>query len=113
MTIDEIMSEIRYNDFDVTFSGGDPLCNLEAAIELAKSIKAEGLGLWIYTGYIFEDILSDSNLKRILPYVDVIVDGPYIDSLRDISLRFRGSSNQRIVNVKDSLKSGVTKIWGK
>ena len=67
--------------------------------------------IWIYTGYVWEDIIKDDTLKEILKRTDVLVDGAYIDELRDISLPFRGSSNQRIIDVQESLKQNQVILW--
>lgn len=97
MTVKEIVERVGEEGFDVTLSGGDPLMQIEPVLLLAKAIKNEGYNLWLYTGYTIEEILADESLKRILPYLDAIVEGRFILSHRDTSLRFRGSSNQRII----------------
>lgn len=102
MSVDEILAIIEKNGFNVTFSGGDPLYQIDMGlIDLAERIKALGLDIWCYTGYTLEEIKASEGLSKIIDVVDVIVDGPYIESLRDITLHFRGSSNQRIIPVKD------------
>ena len=89
----------------LTLSGGDPLDRNEEELleilDLCKSIKYKypNKNIWIYTGYTFES-LKGTQLE-ILKYCDVLVDGPYIESLRDLSLPFRGSTNQRIINLRD------------
>lgn len=109
MTVDEIMSIIDYNDFNVTFSGGDPIYQAPAIIALAKKIKETGRSVWCYTGFTFEELLSDGpdGARELLSYIDVLVDGPYIANLRKDGLRFRGSTNQRFIDVKATLKSGL------
>lgn len=97
MTHDEIMKIVREEDFDVTFTGGDPLYMPEKIATLAKAIKKEGYGIWLYTGFTIEEIRKSERLSLPLPYLDAIVEGPYIESERDPDLRFRGSRNQRIV----------------
>lgn len=104
MSLTEIMDIIREEDFDVTLSGGDPLYQPEATAKLAKMIRESGHTVWLYTGYTIEEIIADPKLKSALTDIEVIVEGPYIESLRDTDLRFRGSSNQRIIKVSDIQK---------
>ncbi len=99
MTIDEIMEIVREEDFDVTLSGGDPLCSPAATLELVKALKEDGRNVWVYTGYTWEEIMERGDLREIVGMVDAVVEGPYVEGLRDPDLRFRGSSNQRIVNI--------------
>lgn len=99
MTVNEILDTILENQFNVTFSGGDPMYQAEALIPLAKIIKENGFNLWCYTGFTLEDIQDKYPYSEFLKYIDVLVDGPYIDSLRDTTLHFRGSSNQRILKL--------------
>ena len=86
MSVDEIMEVVRENDFNVTFSGGDPLFQAEALLPLAKAVKDEGYTIWCYTGYMYEDVIADERLSAVLKYVDVLVDGPFVMDLRDTSL---------------------------
>ena len=104
-TVDAIMEIIRENEFsDVTFTGGDPLMQVEGFTELAQCIKKEtGKNIWCYTGFSYEYIVRSGKLMQILPFLDVLVDGRYINALRNVDLQFRGSSNQRIINVQKSL----------
>ena len=104
---DELMAKIRYNGFGVTFSGGDPFFQPKAAAHLAGRIKQElGLDIWCYTGYCWEQICDNPTFLPLLQSIDVLVDSPFILDLRDTSLRFRGSSNQRIIQVQESLQTG-------
>ena len=105
MTTEEILPIILADPFaDVTFSGGDPMYQPEGFTELAKSIKSQSnKNIWCYTGYTFEHLLNMPAQRELLQHIDVLVDGPFIESLKNESLRFRGSSNQRIINVQDSL----------
>lgn len=98
-TVDELLEIIKADEFsNVTFTGGDPLYQVEAFTELAKRIKEEtSKTIWCYTGFTYEEILANERLSAILPYIDVLVDGPFILKLRDPELLFRGSSNQRII----------------
>lgn len=102
ISIEELMNRIETNEMNVTFSGGDPLFQIDELLELAKAIKQKGKTIWCYTGYRYEDVYRDSKLSRILQTIDVLVDGPFIESLCDTSLIFRGSSNQRLIDVRYS-----------
>lgn len=102
MTVQQLLDIIKGDEFaDVTFTGGDPLYQVEAFTELARRIKEEtGKTIWCYTGFTYEEILADQRLSQILPYLDTIVDGPFKAELRDPDLPFRGSSNQRIIPLR-------------
>ena len=102
MSVQELLDIIKDDEFaNVTFSGGDPFYQVEAFTELARRIKEEtNKTIWCYTGFKYEDILADERLSMILPYLDVLVDGPFIQELRNPDLPFRGSSNQRIINLR-------------
>ena len=98
-----------------TLSGGHPLDphNAPKVLEIVKRVKMvfPNKDIWIYTGYVWEDIIKSNTLKEILKYTDVLVDGAYVDELRDISLPFRGSSNQRIIDVLKSLEQNKIILW--
>ena len=82
----------------ITFSGGDPLYqNPKTLLELAKAIRAAGYTLWCYTGFLYEEIKDNPRYAELLPLFETVVDGPFIEALRDTSLLFRGSSNQRLI----------------
>ena len=108
MTTEDILPIILADPFaDVTFSGGDPMFQAEGFTALAKAIKTKSQkNIWCYTGYTFEHLLNMPAQRELLQPIDVLVDGPFIQSLQDESLRFRGSSNQRIIDVQESLKQG-------
>lgn len=101
MSVGEIVEHIVENDFNVTFSGGDPLYQYEALTILARAIKAAGKTIWCYTGFTYEQLASDPRYSELLSNIDVLVDGPFILALRDTDLRFRGSSNQRIIDLSE------------
>lgn len=107
-SVGELMDTIRYNGFGVTFSGGDPIYQAKALVPLARAIKAEGLQLWCYTGFTFEELMQEpvEGTADLLKFIDVLVDGPFILAQRDTSLLFRGSANQRIIDVPASLSGG-------
>ena len=101
MSVQELLDIIKDDEFaNVTFSGGDPFFQVEVFTELARRIKEEtGKTIWCYTGYTYEQILADERLSMMLPYIDVLVDGPFIAERRTTELAFRGSSNQRIIQL--------------
>lgn len=110
MSIAEIMERINDADCNVTFSGGDPMLQAEALLPLAEAIRRQGKTIWCYTGYTYEQVQHDKSMSRLLPYLEVLVDGPFIESLRDTSLLFRGSSNQRLIDI-DRSKEGEISLW--
>ena len=106
--IEEILKVILDDPFaDVTFTGGDPMFQPQGFSELAKAIRQHSTkNIWCYTGYRFEELLQNPVRKTLLEQIDVLVDGRFIEALKDEELRFRGSSNQRIIDVQASLKEG-------
>ena len=117
---DDTMQEILYDLSKpyikgLTLSGGHPLDphNAPKVLEIVKRVKMvfPNKDIWIYSGYEWEDIIKNETLREILKYTDVLVDGAYIDELRDISLPFRGSSNQRIIDVEKSLTENKVILW--
>ena len=102
VSIDYLLDVIKSDEFaDVTFSGGDPLYQCEAVTELARRIKEDtDKTIWCYTGFTYEEILADASLNKILPYIDVLVDGPFVEELKTTEIPFVGSSNQRKIKLK-------------
>lgn len=108
----------------ITLSGGDPLYQPEDAMEIAKAAKELGLNVWCYTGHIFENIVicTHTFIYKALEYVDVLVDAPFIKELRMIASDdmteeekrkciYRGSTNQRLIDVPESIRRGETVEW--
>ena len=117
---DDSMQEILYDLSKpyikgLTLSGGHPLDphNAPKVLEIVKRVKMvfPNKDIWIYSGYEWENIIKDETLREILKYTDVLVDGAYVDELRDISLAFKGSSNQRIIDVEKSLIENKVILW--
>ena len=107
MNVDELFEKIVEADMNVTFTGGDPMFLPEGFTELARMIREQtNKTIWCYTGYLFEDVLKKRPQRALAELCDVIVDGPFVLAERDLSLRFRGSRNQRIIDVQASLCSG-------
>jgi anaerobic ribonucleoside-triphosphate reductase activating protein len=95
----------------ITFSGGEPMAQAEACAVIAKSAKQSNMDTWLYTGYTFESIVKGASNNRadwaeLIKNIDVMVDGPFIQEDHDPMLDFKGSTNQRIIDVKQSLKNG-------
>lgn len=115
MTVDELMETITADPFaHVTLSGGDPLLQAAGCAELCRRIKAEtDKTVWCYTGYTWEVLQHEARAEvmELLRHLDVLVDGPFVQSLRDTDLLFRGSSNQRLIDVPASLAAGEVVIW--
>lgn len=108
--IDDLKEEIRNLEYQdgVTFSGGDPFYQPEACACLAEFIHERGMNVWCYTGFTFEQLLEISKknkyIMNFLNNIDVLVDGPFILEQKSLNLRYKGSLNQRIIDVKESLK---------
>lgn len=108
---DEIFEQLSFDYISgLTLTGGHPLehYNLDELTNLCKEIKQKfpKKTIWLYTGFTYEEIYRDYKKGKyeILNYVDILVDGPYVEQLRDISLKWRGSSNQRVIDMQESLK---------
>ena len=110
MTVDEVVKIVKAHDFNVTLTGGDPLQHhsLAAVKLLVSSLREAGYSVWCYTGYTFEQLQNIPDMADLLPQFEAVVEGPFIQSLRDTTLQFRGSSNQRIMRPDGSIWQG----WG-
>ena len=106
VSTEELMQKIMADEFaNVTFSGGDPMFQPAGFTELAREIKQQSKNnIWCYTGYTFECILQNPKQAALLHYIDVLVDGRFEEKLKDERLVFRGSKNQRLIDVKRSLE---------
>ncbi len=100
---DEIIAMMEDNPLldGITLTGGEPFCQLEQCIVLARAAHSFGLNVWAYSGWTVEEILADAEKIALLREVDVLIDGRYIQELRTLDLPWRGSKNQRMVMVKD------------
>lgn len=109
---DEILEKIFANPLldGITLSGGDPFCQAKPLAEICKKVREKGLDVITYTGYTFEYLLShadeENGWRELVELSDFIIDGRFEIAKRSLALHFRGSSNQRIIDVKKSLESG-------
>ena len=120
---EKIIDKFKHNPLisGITLTGGEPLCQIKAATELAIAAKESNLNVWCYTGYTYEyltyekfkmnDFFTHEELNEFLAQIDVLVDGPYIESQRDLTLQFRGSRNQRLIDVQESMARKKIIAW--
>ena len=108
---DEIISAIKKNPLldGITLTGGEPLLQIDSADELARAAKNLGLSVWCYTGFTFEKLPPET--APLLENVDVLIDGEFIESQRDLELQFRGSRNQRIIDLKKTREQNKIVLW--
>ena len=117
ITTDRILEEVAKNPIlkGVTFSGGEPFEQPKAMAELAKGVKEMGLDLISYSGYTFEELLEmaeeDKDIRYIIEQCRMIIDGRFIEEQKTLALPFRGSTNQRLVDVQASLEAGEVVVF--
>ena len=108
LVLDEI-DKLVYQD-GITFSGGDPMYQPEACNIIAEHCVRKGLNIWVYTGFTFEELMKLAEKKPVyldfLKKIDVLVDGRFIEAQKDLNLLFRGSANQRLIDVPKTLDNG-------
>ena len=113
--VEKILEEIFNNPIlsGVTFSGGEPFCQAEALVPIAEAIKEKGKHLMIYTGYLLEHLqkMESVGVQRLLELADVIVDGPFILAEKNLTLSYRGSENQRVIDMVKTRKSGEVVLY--
>ena len=98
----------------LTLLGGEPMENAEDLLELVQTVRraVPEKSIWVYSGFLYEEILAQPARKALLEACDVLVDGPFVDALKDPGLYFRGSSNQRIIDVAKSREAGkAVLLW--
>lgn len=105
-TVDWLVRHLLSSENDITFSGGDPMYQAAEFAEVAKQVKQQSnKNIWCYTGFLFEQCLHGERYE-LLKNIDVLVDGPFIERLKSDKLLFRGSANQRLIDVQKSLQQG-------
>lgn len=115
--MDELIEDVLDNPFikGITFSGGDPFEQADKFAYMAKKFKEHDLNIWSYTGYKYEDILKNKDYHKgwneLIKYIDVLVDGKFEEDKKEEGLKFRGSSNQRIIDVQKSLKENKVILY--
>ena len=107
----EIISAIKKNPLldGITLTGGEPFLQVDAANEIACAAKSFGLSVWCYTGFTFEDLPPE--VAPLIENIDVLIDGEFIESQRDLELQFRGSHNQRIIDIKKTRQQNKIVLW--
>lgn len=115
MTTDEVIAAMRSNPLTdgLTLSGGEPFAQAEDCLTVARAAHESGLSVWSYSGWTFEYLLNNGNeaQKALLRELDVLVDGPFVLSERSLSLNWRGSRNQRVIDVQASLAGGEIVLY--
>ena len=104
----DILSRIQGDPLvhGITFSGGEPFEQAEALVPLAAELKLRGYHLMAFSGYTFEQLVQKPECRGLLPLLDLLVDGPFLEEQKSLELRFRGSRNQRILNMEASRNAG-------
>ena len=95
----------------VTLSGGDPFYQPTALLELTNKLKKNNVNIWCYTGFVFEDLMKDDICQQVLKNINVLVDGPFIIAKKSLALLFKGSENQRLIEVQSSLKENKVVLY--
>ena len=117
ISIERLLEEIDKDKLlaGVTFSGGEPFCQAEAFACLGRGVKERGLNITVFSGYTLEELqdmaVQRADVRELLELTDILIDGPYFNELRDLTLQFRGSSNQRVIDMNETRKTGELAIW--
>lgn len=111
-SVSDVMERITPITQGVTLTGGEPFEQPQQCLEIARAAHEMDLDVWAYTGFLFEELCDDAEKQRLLTEIDVLVDGAFIKELSSYALKWRGSSNQRIINVKASFEKNEVVLWG-
>lgn len=106
IAINELADLLLENGNDITLSGGECTLQCKAFIKLAKILKEHGRNIWMYSGRTYENLIKDDDCLLLLKYIDVLVDGKFDINKKQLGLTFKGSTNQRILDVAKSLQQG-------
>ena len=109
--LSEILDIVEEEDFNVTLTGGDPLYNPETTRILIHELKRNRRNVWVYTGYTWEEIIASPLLLSAIQEADVVVDGKFQEEMKNTDLPFRGSENQRIIDIQKSLSSNLVVLF--
>ena len=115
-TLDDLISDIEKKQSEsrcVTISGGEPFDQVMAVAELVKRLKEKDYNVWVYTGYLYEDLINRHEVEtnEILELADVLVDGPFIKEQKSLALTYKGSKNQRVIELQKTKERGRVIIW--
>ena len=115
ISAEKIIAEFNKNPLlaGITFSGGEPMLQAKELIPVAKAVTEKGKNCWIYSGWTFEELLSknDESINKLLSLCEVLVDGKFIEEEKDLNLLFRGSKNQRLIDLTKSLKENYAILY--
>nr|HML45173.1 4Fe-4S single cluster domain-containing protein [Clostridia bacterium] len=115
MDVEDLAERMLSNPLQrgLTLSGGEPFAQPEACAELAQRVRSQGKDVWVYSGYTFEELYASGSagVRALLEACDVLVDGRFVLAQRSLALRFRGSANQRLINLPRSLAAGQATPW--
>lgn len=105
--VEQLQKQILASELQsgLTLSGGEPFLQVEPLLDIVKTAKEKKLNIWAYSGFTYEELLADAQKKKLLIELDVLVDGKFVNDLKDYRLVFKGSRNQRIIDVQKSLQS--------
>jgi anaerobic ribonucleoside-triphosphate reductase activating protein len=115
--VERLLEEIAKDKLlkGVTFSGGEPTCQAAGFAALGEELKKRGLTITLFSGYTYEQLMEraekEPDLKRLLELTDLLIDGPFIEAKKDLTLKFRGSSNQRLIDMDKTRQKGEIVLW--
>ncbi|MDE6195318.1 MAG: anaerobic ribonucleoside-triphosphate reductase activating protein [Erysipelotrichaceae bacterium] len=112
VALSDVIHEIkgcRYQS-GLTLSGGEPFLQASSLVEVVKEVRSSSFNIWAYSGFTFEELLAKEEYKQLLSYIDILVDGRFCIEQKDERLQYKGSKNQRIIDVQRSIQEGYVVI---